>query len=151
MKIVLVSGGFDPIHSGHISLLKEAKNIAGDDGMVIVGLNSNDWLTRKKGSYFLPFNERAIILSAIRHVDLVSGFDDSDGSARSLIKTTRAIYPDDQIIFVNGGDRTSENIPELDLMEEYKIDFLFGVGGNIKINSSSWILDNWKKNGTKKN
>jgi len=151
MKIVLVSGGFDPIHSGHISLLKEAKNIAGGDGMVIVGLNSNDWLTRKKGSHFLPFNERAIILSAIRHVDLVSGFDDSDGSARSLIKTTRAIYPNDQIIFVNGGDRTSENIPELDLMEEYKIDFLFGVGGNIKINSSSWILDNWKKNGTKKN
>lgn len=151
MKIVIVTGGFDPLHSGHLSLLKEAKNIAGEDGMLIVGLNSDDWLIRKKGAYFMPRNERSAILAAIRYVDLVSAFDDTDESARGLIRTTRAIYPDAEIIFANGGDRTSSNIPELDLMEECKVNFLFGVGGNIKQNSSSWILENWKQNGTKKN
>jgi D-beta-D-heptose 7-phosphate kinase/D-beta-D-heptose 1-phosphate adenosyltransferase len=136
---------FDPIHSGHLSLLKEAKSIAGEDGIVIVGLNSNAWLIRKKGAFFMPYNERATILSAIRYVDMVSSFDDSDGSACGLIKIARSIYPTEEIIFVNGGDRTSDNIPESSMEQTHNIRFLFGVGGADKKNSSSWILENWSR------
>lgn len=139
-KIVLVTGGFDPIHSGHIAYIKSARQL-GD--MLIVGANSDDWLKRKKGSYFMPWEERAEILSALEHVDRVLNFNDNDGTAKDAIRKVREIYPDDHIVFANGGDRTSTNIPEMDIVDN-NLSFEFSVGGEDKKNSSSWILQEWK-------
>jgi cytidyltransferase-like protein len=138
--IVIATGGFDPIHSGHINYVKEAKKL-GD--VLIVGANSDTWLRRKKGQEFMPWDERASILSAIKDVDRVINFDDSDGSAKDAIRKVRSIYPNDKIVFANGGDRTDKNIPEMDLADN-NIEFAFGVGGFNKANSSSWILQEWK-------
>lgn len=142
MKIVLVTGGFDPIHSGHIAYFKEAREL-GDK--LIVGVNSDEWLVRKKGRPFMTWEERATIVSAIHYVDRVINFDDSDNSAKDAIRKVRAIHPTAQIIFANGGDRTKENIPEMDLLKEMlHVEFVFGIGGEDKKNSSSWILEEWK-------
>jgi cytidyltransferase-like protein len=139
-KIVIVTGGFDPIHSGHIAYLQAAKKL-GD--ILIVGANSDAWLTRKKGRSFMPIAERIAILKNIQGVDFVIDFDDTDGSARRAISMVRQSYPQDHIIFANGGDRTATNIPEMDLADP-DIEFRFGVGGENKANSSSWILEEWK-------
>jgi D-beta-D-heptose 7-phosphate kinase/D-beta-D-heptose 1-phosphate adenosyltransferase len=138
--VVLVTGGFDPIHSGHISYLQAAKAM-GD--ILVVGVNSDAWLERKKGRAFMPLRERGNILKHITGVDFVIDFDDSDGSARRAIEMVRASYPQNRIIFANGGDRTSDNIPEMSIQDP-NIDFKFGVGGEDKKNSSSWILEEWK-------
>lgn len=138
--IVLITGGFDPLHSGHISYFKAAKKL-GD--ILVVGVNSDNWLTRKKGLPFMPFKERSEIIKNIVGVDFVIDFDDSDGSAKHAIKMVRQSYPQDRIIFANGGDRTQENIPEMDIEDE-NLEFIFGVGGEDKKNSSSWILQEWK-------
>jgi D-beta-D-heptose 7-phosphate kinase/D-beta-D-heptose 1-phosphate adenosyltransferase len=140
MKIVLVTGGFDPLHSGHIAYFKAAR-ILGD--MLIVGLNSDDWLERKKGAAFMPWNERLCIVNNLSMVDEVFTFDDADGSARHFIQQVRAHYPDAELIFANGGDRTVDNIPEMDVVDP-KLRFEFAVGGTDKKNSSSWILEEWK-------
>lgn len=141
-KIVIVTGGFDPLHSGHIAYIKEAKKL-GD--ILIVGANSDDWLKRKKGREFMPWIERSSVLSSISEVDRVINFDDSDGSAKDAIRKVRQIYPNDQIIFANGGDRTNANIPEMEMLGEMlHLEFVFGVGGEHKMNSSSWILQEWK-------
>jgi cytidyltransferase-like protein len=139
-KIVLITGGFDPIHSGHIAYIKAAKAL-GD--ILVVGINSDDWLTRKKGAPFMPFKERAAVIRAIQGVDFVIDFDDADNSAKHAIWMTRQSYPTDKIVFCNGGDRTQENIPEMATADE-NIEFIFGVGGENKANSSSWILQEWK-------
>lgn len=139
-KIVLVTGGFDPLHSGHIAYFKSAKTL-GD--CLIVGLNSDEWLERKKGKAFMPWNERLSVVKHLSMVDEVFTFNDDDGSAKHLIRQVRAHYPDSKIIFANGGDRTDKNIPEMDIEIE-NIEFVFGVGGHSKLNSSSWILDEWK-------
>lgn len=140
MKIVLVTGGYDPLHSGHIAYFKSAK-ILGD--MLIVGLNSDEWLERKKGRAFMPCNERLCIINNLSMVDEVYTFDDEDGSARAFIKQVRAHYPDAELVFANGGDRTKENIPEMGIQDD-DLEFVFGVGGEDKKNSSSWILQEWK-------
>lgn len=141
MKLVLITGGFDPIHSGHIEYINAARKL-GD--YLFVGLNSDDWLTRKKGKPFLTWHERHIILSNLRSVDDVFAFDDSDGTAIDAIRRVREENPDHTIIFANGGDRTKENIPEMSIDDE-DVDFVFGVGGTDKINSSSWILQKWNE------
>lgn len=138
MKIVIVTGGFDPLHSGHIEYFKAAKAL-GD--MLIVGINSDEWLTRKKGRPFMPWVERNVIVANLDPVDATLLFDDSDGSAVDAIRKVKELYPDDQIIFANGGDRTKENIPEMVFDD---VEFQFGVGGENKMNSSSWILQEWK-------
>ena len=140
MKIVLVTGGFDPIHSGHISYFKAAR-ILGD--MLIVGLNSDEWLERKKGRAFMPWNERLCIINNLSMIDEVYTFNDEDDSARHFIQQVRAHYPTAEIIFANGGDRTAKNIPEMDVVDP-NLRFEFGVGGDDKKNSSSWILQEWK-------
>jgi cytidyltransferase-like protein len=140
MKIVLITGGFDPLHSGHIAYFKAAKTL-GD--MLIVGLNSDDWLVRKKGAAFMPWNERLCIINNLSMVDEVYTFDDDDGSAKHFIQQARAHYPDAELIFANGGDRTKDNIPEMDVVDS-NLSFVFGVGGEDKKNSSSWILQEWK-------
>ena len=139
-KIVLITGGFDPTHSGHIAYIKEAKKL-GD--LLIIGVNSDNWLTRKKGRYFMPYKERAAILRNIKGVDFVIDFDDADNSAKHAIWMVRQSYPQDRIIFANGGDRTHINIPEMDIKDD-NLEFAFGVGGFDKANSSSWILQDWK-------
>lgn len=138
MKIVLVTGGFDPLHSGHIEYFKAAKQL-GD--MLIVGLNSDAWLTRKKGQPFMPIEERRAIVSHLAVVDSIMEFKDDDNSSIDAIRKVRTIFPDTEIVFANGGDRTKENIPEM-IFDD--VEFVFGVGGENKMNSSSWILREWK-------
>jgi cytidyltransferase-like protein len=140
MNIVLVTGGFDPLHSGHIAYFKSARTL-GD--MLIVGLNSDEWLTRKKGRPFMPWNERLCIINNLSMVDEVYTFDDEDGSAKHFIQQVRAHYPEARLIFANGGDRTKDNIPEMDIIDS-NLEFRFSVGGDDKKNSSSWILEDWK-------
>ena len=138
MKIVLVTGGFDPLHSGHIMYFEAAKQL-GDK--LIVGLNSDAWLERKKGRAFMPSPERSTIIQNLKMVDGVILFNDDDDTAVEAIKNVQQLYPDDEIIFANGGDRQATNIPELDVAD---VLFKFGVGGDDKKNSSSWILEDWK-------
>jgi len=138
MKIVLATGGFDPVHSGHIAYLKAARAL-GD--RLIVGVNSDAWLERKKGRSFMPITERTTIMENLRMVDGVILFNDDDGSSIEAIKNVKQLYPNDTIIFANGGDRTQNNIPEMSVAG---VTFAFGVGGSNKANSSSWILEDWK-------
>lgn len=137
MKISIVSGGFDPIHSGHIAYLEEAA-ILGDK--LWVCLNSDEWLKSKKGKAFMPFKERKAVLEAIRCVDKVISFDDSDGSCLKGLEQIAKENPESQLIFCNGGDRNIANIPETSARG---VDLVFGVGGNTKKNSSSSILNSW--------
>ena len=140
MKAVLVTGGFDPIHSGHISYIKDAKR-HGD--VLIVGLNSDEWLNRKKSNFFMGWNERASILRELSCVDDVIAFDDSDGSALDAIEQCLEKY--DTVVFANGGDRVKTNIPEMKrLFNDERVEFIFSVGGSDKMNSSSKILSEWK-------
>jgi cytidyltransferase-like protein len=138
MKIVIATGGFDPVHSGHIRYLNAAKALG---NVLWVGLNSDAWLERKKGRAFMPFVERETILFNLKAVDRVCAFDDSDGSACALLEKIKREFPYAEIVFANGGDRTDQNIPEM-LVNGVK--FVFGVGGFDKGNSSSWILEEWK-------
>ena len=138
MKLVVVTGGFDPLHSGHIEYIRAARKL-GD--RLIVGLNSDAWLARKKGQPFMPFNERRIVVGSLKDVDATMEFNDDDGSAISLLNDLKKNYPYAEIIFANGGDRTKTNIPETSVTG---ITFAFGVGGENKMNSSSWILQEWK-------
>ena len=139
MKIVIVTGGFDPIHSGHLAYFKAAKTL-GD--MLIVGLNSDAWLTRKKGRPFMPMSERYALVNALSMVDEVVIYNDNDNSSCDAIRKVKESYPGHEIIFANGGDRTKDNIPEM-IFDD--VEFVFGVGGEDKKNSSSWILEDWKK------
>ena len=138
MKIVVVSGGFDPLHMGHIAYFRSAKEL-GD--ILVVGVNSDDWLKRKKGQAFMTWYERNKIIQNLKQVDYVIRFDDSDESAINLLEIVKRTWPDDHIIFANGGDRTKDNIPE---MSVEGVEFVFGVGGSNKMNSSSWIFQEWK-------
>lgn len=137
-KVVLVTGGFDPLHSGHIAYFKAARQL-GD--ILVVGVNSDGWLARKKGRAFMPSTERVTIIENLRMVNHCILFNDDDDSAVQAIRNVKMMYPKSHIIFANGGDRTVDNIPE---MAESDVEFVFGVGGEEKVNSSSWILDRWK-------
>ena len=139
-KIVVITGGFDPIHKGHLDYIKAAKELG---QVLIVGVNSDEWLVRKKGRSFMPFEDRIAIIDSLYQVDYAIPFDDRDGSAKDAIAWARRVYPDHEIIFANGGDRTADNIPEMDIVDPM-LTFVFGVGGTDKVNSSSWILEEWK-------
>ena len=138
MKIILVTGGFDPLHSGHIEYFKAAKQLG---NLLVVGINSDAWLARKKGRSFMPAVERKAIIENLYQVHKVIEFNDSDGSAIDAIRQVKEMFPRDKIVFANGGDRTKDNIPEM-VFED--VEFVFGVGGTNKANSSSWILEEWK-------
>ncbi len=139
MKIVIVSGGFDPLHSGHIAYFKSAKAY-GDK--LVVALNSDSWLENKKGKFFMPFNERKAIIESISFVDDVIDFEDDElGSCINALEKAKNIFPNDKLFFANGGDRNNSNIPEMSVSD---IEFIFSVGGDDKKNSSSWILKNWQ-------
>ncbi|MCL2439992.1 MAG: hypothetical protein FWD15_05815 [Alphaproteobacteria bacterium] len=147
----IVSGGFDPIHEGHIENIAESR--ASSDGVVVL-LNSDEWLCRKKGQNFMSFNTRGVICENIKGVIDVIGFDDSDNSACDGLRRARAKYPNDVLVFAKGGDRTADNIPETDVAAELGIEIKYNVGfavsGAVKPNSSSWLLKSWDERKGKK-
>ena len=138
--IVLVTGGFDPIHSGHIQYFQAARKLG---NRLVVAVNSDTWLARKKGRAFMTWSDRSAVVGALGCVDQVIDFNDDDDSALDAIRIARQCWPQAHIIFANGGDRNINNIPEMsgDIKD---IEFRFGVGGDYKANSSSWILDEWR-------
>ena len=141
-KVVLVTGGFDPLHSGHLAYFREAKKLG---NKLIVGVNSDEWLTRKKGRPFMSYDERVALIDEMEVVDQVIGVDDSDDSACQAIFYTLSTHGNIQLIFANGGDRTNTTTPEYATYGDHpSVNFAFGVGGEDKKNSSSWILDEWK-------
>ena len=143
-KLAVVSGGFDPIHEGHVAMIDAAQDACPHVfDNVVVGLNSDEWLINKKGYYFMNWNERQAVISCIKNVRRVVGFDDSDGTAIDLLNKLKKMYPNHEIVFLNGGDRTVENIPEMSVED---ITFQFGIGGENKANSSSDIVDRFVKN-----
>ena len=144
MKVVLVTGGFDPLHSGHIAYFKSAREL-GDH--LIVGLNSDAWLTRKKGRPFMSIEERAAIIQELECVDEVITFNDDDNTAclaiGYVLQTKATSW---KLIFANGGDRTNTTTPEYAAWGDHPdVEFAFGVGGEDKKNSSSWILKEWSQ------
>lgn len=140
-NIIIVSGGFDPIHSGHIAMI----NNAAQYGQVVVAVNSDEWLARKKGRSFMPFKERVNIIANLKNVYRVISFDDRDNTAIDAINRALEEYPTSNVIFANGGDRNDSNVPEQQpFVNNSRVSFLFGVGGEFKMNSSSWILEEWK-------
>ena len=138
--VVVITGGFDPLHSGHISYINAARNLG---NTLVIGVNSDEWLARKKGRSFMPFEDRIAIIQSLQGVDYAIPFNDTDDSAKDAILWARKVFPQNKIIFANGGDRTLNNIPEMDIIDD-NIEFIFGVGGADKLNSSSWILEEWK-------
>ena len=136
-NIVVVSGGFDPIHSGHIAYFKAAKALGNE---LIVGINSDEWLIRKKGKAFMTMHERQAVVQSIRYVDYAIQFNDDDDSAILLLKLVKQTWPNDKIIFANGGDRNESNNREISVED---VKFVYGVGGSMKLNSSSKILHDW--------
>ena len=140
MRKVLVTGGFDPLHSGHIAYFKAAREL-GDK--LVVGVNSDEWLVRKKGRPFMSFEERCSIIKELACVDEIIGFNDNDNTACSAIfQLLSTASSQTKIVFANGGDRTKDNIPEMVYSD---VEFVFGVGGEDKKNSSSWILKEWSQ------
>lgn len=139
-KVVLVTGGFDPLHRGHIEYFIAAKKL-GD--ILVVGVNSDTWLQKKKGQNFMSIDDRTTIIGNLKMVDHCILFDDSDGTAIQAIENVKMMYPNCKVIFANGGDRTPDNIPE---MVYNDVEYVFGVGGYNKINSSSELLKRWKEN-----
>ena len=130
-KIVAVSGGFDPIHVGHVRMIQDARKY----GDVIVFLNTDEWLHRKKGYAFMNWDERAEVLLGIKGVKEVYSAMDSDNT---VCEALRFYKPD---LFANGGDRKEGNVPEYNVCNELGIKMLFGIGGNDKPQSSSWLVD----------
>lgn len=138
----IVSGGFDPIHEGHIEMIKSSA--AASDGVIVL-VNSDEWLCRKKSKNFYNIKTRRAILENLKNVIDVLEFDDADNSASDGIRKVRAKYPHDHLVFANGGDRGKDNIPETQTCKDCKVDLAFGVGGDNKANSSSWILEKWSE------
>ncbi|MBI2627954.1 MAG: adenylyltransferase/cytidyltransferase family protein [Candidatus Niyogibacteria bacterium] len=138
--IVAVSGGFDPVHIGHIRMFKEAKKL-GDKLAVI--LNNDNWLLKKKGFVFMPQKERAEIIKNIKWVDnVIFTGHKSNPKDMSVCAELQKLRPD---IFANGGDRKLDNIPEVEICRKIGCKMIFNVGHGGKVQSSSWLLKKLKK------
>ena len=142
--ISIVSGGFDPIHPGHIMMMKDCLKFS---NYLIVGVNSNKWLINKKGNYFMDIRHRIYVVSSLNVVNETMEFeDDEEGSANNLLIKIRNKYSNDKIIFANGGDRSdSSKILEFETAKQYNIDLKFGIGGSHKESSSSDLLKRWSE------
>ena len=142
--ISIVSGGFDPIHPGHIMMMKDCLKFS---NYLIVGVNSNKWLINKKGNYFMDIQHRIYVVSSLNVVNETMEFeDDEEGSANNLLIKIRNKYSNDKIIFANGGDRSdSSKILEFETAKQYNIDLKFGIGGSHKESSSSDLLKRWSE------
>ena len=137
-KIAIVSGGFDPVHIGHIELFNKSKDLLGADELIAI-LNTDDFLVRKKGEYFMPFEERCAILENLRMIDLVFGSIDKDETVCGSLSEIRRLRPVDELFFCNGGDRTDgTNTPEHNTCAELGMHTIYGLGK--KIQSSSWLI-----------
>ena len=138
--IIIVSGGFDPVHKGHVRMFESAREMA---FRLVCGANSDKWLVNKKGKNFMNFDERSEILKAFEHVDDVVSFNDDDGTAVDLLRNIRALYPKETytMAFANGGDRTKENTPENEFCKKNDIEMVWGAGGE-KVQSSSDLIKN---------
>ena len=141
-SVIILSGGFDPVHKGHLRMFREASWLG---HQVIVGLNSDNWLTRKKGKPFMEWDERAEILESCKFVNQVLPMDDWDDTASDIIVNVCNLYnnEDFNIYFANGGDRGKGNVPELETCKNLNVVMLWGVGGG-KIQSSSWLINGGK-------
>ena len=139
--IVIVSGGFDPVHEGHMALF----NAAAEHGKVHVLLNSDDWLARKKGSSLLSFQTREEILNNITSIHRVHAVDDRDETVCNGLLKLRGEYSNTKMFFANGGDRKVNNIPEQWFCEDLEINLLWNIGGD-KIESSSKLLNQYVDN-----
>lgn len=138
--IVAVSGGFDPIHLGHVRMFQEAKNL-GDELVVI--LNNDNWLEAKKGYVFMPQWERKEVLEAFACVDkVVLTNHPKNPKDMSVGKELLKIRPS---IFANGGDRHKHNIPEVATCQAISCKMVFNVGDGGKIQSSSWLLKKYRE------
>lgn len=145
--VVAVSGGFDPIHIGHVRLFIKAKKLG---NYLVVILNNDNWLRDKKGSEFMPEKERKELIEAFRAVDKVVLTDHKPGEYfkdKSVVRALRKLKPD---IFANGGDRVAGNIPEYELCDKLGIKMIFNIGHGGKIQSSSWLLGKFVKKAVKK-
>lgn len=129
-KTVCVSGGFDPVHVGHLRMMQEAAN----HGNVIVIVNSDDWLMRKKGYIFMPFEQRCEIIEGFGCVTATTHVNDSDNTVCEALQRVQPDY------FANGGDRKTDNTPEMDVCDAVGIKLLWGVGGG-KVQSSSTLVE----------
>ncbi len=139
--IVAVSGGFDPIHIGHIRMFREAKKL-GDELLVIV--NNDNWLYAKKQYIFMPEMERKEIIEALKEVDrVILTKHPKNPDDMSVCAELVELKPD---VFANGGDRTHDNIPEIPVCEEIGCKMIFGIGQGGKIQSSSWLLKKYADN-----
>lgn len=141
--VMIVSGGFDPIHPGHIEMFREASKF-GD--IVVAGVNSDEWLRRKKGKEFQRFYDRLRIVETNQFVNLAMGFNDDDDTAIDLIRRTLRMFPHlpaDRFTFCNGGDRGTDNTPEADYCREKGVNLKYAVGGANKFSSSSILLSDW--------
>lgn len=136
-KIVAVSGGFDPVHIGHVRMFEAAKELVGSEGTLVIILNCDAWLQRKKERVFMPQEERAEVIRAFRVVDEVYIHESEDNHVCGALV---ALRPN---IFANGGDRKLDNIPEVAACEELNIEMVFNVGTGGKVQSSSWLLDKY--------
>lgn len=135
MKMICVSGGFDPIHPGHIQLIENAA----DYGKVLVLVNTDDWLIRKKGYFFQTIADRIKIVNSLRSVTwAVAAIDDDD----TVVESLKSFRPD---YFANGGDRGKTNTPEAVVCKEYGIEVLYGIGGDYKYSSSSTLVESAAK------
>ena len=139
IKYAIVSGGFDPIHSGHIALIREAA--VGTSGVIVI-LNSDRWLTTKKGRPFMSWDERAEIVGAVKDVVGVVPVDDGDSTVCNGFLTVQKAFPEAQFVFCNGGDRREINTPETAFCEALGIEVKWNVGGG-KTASSSTFLKQW--------
>ena len=138
-QVSLVTGGFDPLHSGHISYFKNAKELSPH---LVVGINSDEWLERKKKNKFQNWAERANIVRHLNMVDAVISWDHKDDSACGAIK--KCLELADKVIFCNGGDRNHENTMEvMGYGADHRVEFKYSIGGDNKMNSSSWILQEY--------
>ena len=129
-KTVCVSGGFDPVHVGHLRMMQEAA----EHGKVIVIVNSDEWLMRKKGYIFMPFAERCEIIEGFGCVSATTHVEDSDNTVCEALRRLKPTY------FANGGDRKTNNTPEMDVCEAEGIQLLWGIGGG-KVQSSSTLVE----------
>jgi len=130
-RVVAVSGGFDPLHVGHVRMIQAAAKLG---TRLVVIVNGDEFLVRKKGYAFMPLAERIEIIRALRDVDEVVAAVDTDQTVRA---TLRVVKPD---VFANGGDRReAEDIPEAAVCRELGIEMVFNVGGG-KVQSSSDLV-----------
>ena len=141
--VAVVSGGFDPLHPGHVKMFAHARK---HGHVVIAGVNSDEWLIRKKGKPFMKFEDRHYMVQSNQYVDLAMGFNDDDDTAINLLYKVSQAFSDCFITFCNGGDRSDSNTPEYDHFKgDSRFHFAFGVGGDYKYTSSSDLLKDWTR------